>query len=365
VLASQRLYRSSAAFSALAATPTHHVYRALRRPPDLPSTFGALHPRTSGHSPRKKAYSSGQMGTKPMGQSYEPADIADLGELAEQARMLRAALERVRNELAVAAAAEEALVSKLRELGVSVEGIGVGGGTGGTANGENTLAGPFGGAQEETTKTQIDTFEIPGLPKSRRGGGRSGASAGSGVSTAITQQGMLKAAAAGAGLMLGLAVFVLLVINLASSKKDAAPSSTTPSSLSGPTTPARPLDDSRQIPPPPETPPVIATAPPVVASAAPAIVSAVVPAAKPVAANVPEGVSTLTVVCTPRCDSVTSDNNSLGGSPTNIPIAPGTHKLTLSAPNGVKKTLMVNINQGQAREVRVSMEQGSPHDYGF
>jgi hypothetical protein len=316
------------------------------------------------------------MGKEPMHQSHHPSDppdLADLSDLAEQARLLRAALERVRNELAVAAAAEEALVLKLKELGVSVEGIGAPGGGTTTASGlGDTLSGAFGlgtSPGEETTKTQIDTFGIAGLPKSRRG-----RSLGGGGGMSSSQQGMLKAAAAGAGLMLGLALFVLLVINLASSKRDPASSAmtnanaATTSSGSGPTTPPRPLDDSRQIPPPPPAPNSEPPTPPAVASAAPAIVSAVVPApaTKPGAAtNLPEGTSTLTVVCTPRCDSVTSDNNPLGGSPTNVPIAPGTHKLTLSAPNGVKKTLMVNINQGQAREVRLSMEPGTPHDYGF
>src|SRR5688572_16263925 len=60
------------------------------------------------------------MGKEPMHQSHhrsDPPDLADLSDLAEQARLLRAALERVRNELAVAAAAEEALVLKLKELG--------------------------------------------------------------------------------------------------------------------------------------------------------------------------------------------------------------------------------------------------------
>jgi len=50
---------------------------------------------------------------------------------------------------------------------------------------------------------------------------------------------------------------------------------------------------------------------------------------------------------------------------TNISVPAGTHKLALSAPNGVKKTLLVNVVAGQTKEVKVAMDREGPRDYGF
>jgi hypothetical protein len=98
---------------------------------------------------------------------------------------------------------------------------------------------------------------------------------------------------------------------------------------------------------------------------APAVAPSALP---PVAAGeaAPSGTGALTIICTPKCDSIV-DNN-VPFSSTNVMAAAasaGPHKLVLSAPNGVKKTVQVNIVAGQTREVRVSMDRNGPRDYGF
>jgi hypothetical protein len=74
----------------------------------------------------------------------------------------------------------------------------------------------------------------------------------------------------------------------------------------------------------------------------------------------------MTIVCSPKCDSIVDNNVPLAvNSVVNLPVASGSHRLVLSAPNGVKKTMLVNVMPGQTREVRVSMENAGPRDYGF
>ncbi|MBS2017573.1 MAG: hypothetical protein JST00_32130 [Deltaproteobacteria bacterium] len=76
------------------------------------------------------------------------------------------------------------------------------------------------------------------------------------------------------------------------------------------------------------------------------------PAASPM-----QGRATITIVCSPKCDSV-ADNGVLLG-PSNIlnrPVLAGRHVLELSAPNGVRKTVTTDVTPDSAKEIRVSME---------
>jgi hypothetical protein len=41
----------------------------------------------------------------------------------------------------------------------------------------------------------------------------------------------------------------------------------------------------------------------------------------------------------------------------NRPVSSGRHVLSLSAPNGVKKTMQVEVAPGETREVRISMDK--------
>lgn len=66
---------------------------------------------------------------------------------------------------------------------------------------------------------------------------------------------------------------------------------------------------------------------------------------------------TLSVVCLPKCDHVLDNVVDLGtGDVVQRPVAPGMHSLTLSAPNGVKKTLAVEVLADQLRAVRITMD---------
>ena len=66
----------------------------------------------------------------------------------------------------------------------------------------------------------------------------------------------------------------------------------------------------------------------------------------------------LTVVCVPKCDQIIDNGNPLGpGNIFNRPVSAGRHTLTLSAPNGVKKSVTVEITPDQAKEVRLMMDK--------
>lgn len=80
------------------------------------------------------------------------------------------------------------------------------------------------------------------------------------------------------------------------------------------------------------------------------------PAPPPVARKAPSGPGALTVVCIPKCDEIIDNGTSLGpGHIFNRSVPSGRHTLVLSAPNGVKKTLTVEVVPNQTREVRISM----------
>ncbi len=86
-----------------------------------------------------------------------------------------------------------------------------------------------------------------------------------------------------------------------------------------------------------------------------------VPVPAPAPAPVPKksnALGALTVVCIPKCDQIIDNGTSLGpGHIFNRPVPSGRHALVLSAPNGVKKTLQVEVIPEQTKEVRISMDK--------
>jgi hypothetical protein len=105
------------------------------------------------------------------------------------------------------------------------------------------------------------------------------------------------------------------------------------------TTPPDPLTPVPLPRPPPPREPKVATAPPPLPS---------------------EGTGAITVVCIPKCDSTIDNGVPLGpGHIFNRPVAAGRHTLVLTAPNGVKKVVPVEVFPGVTREVRMSMESSS------
>ncbi|MCW5833961.1 MAG: hypothetical protein KIS78_16295 [Labilithrix sp.] len=60
----------------------------------------------------------------------------------------------------------------------------------------------------------------------------------------------------------------------------------------------------------------------------------------------------------PKCDQIIDNGTPLGpGHIFNRPVPSGRHALVLSAPNGVKKTLQVEVVPEQTKEVRISMDK--------
>lgn len=71
-----------------------------------------------------------------------------------------------------------------------------------------------------------------------------------------------------------------------------------------------------------------------------------------------EALGALTIVCIPKCDQIVDNGTPLGpGHIFNRPAASGSHTLVLSAPNGVKKTLQVEVVPAKTKEVRISMDR--------
>jgi serine/threonine protein kinase len=132
---------------------------------------------------------------------------------------------------------------------------------------------------------------------------------------------------------------------------DTAPSAPTATATAAPTATATPTAT--------EAPAATATA-----TAAP--VATHVPTARPTPQPVPVPVAkpksdklgAITVVCMPKCDQIVDNGTPLGpGHIFNRPVPSGRHTLGLSAPNGVKKNLVVEVAPEQTREVRISMDR--------
>ncbi|MBX3233274.1 MAG: hypothetical protein KF837_38475, partial [Labilithrix sp.] len=73
----------------------------------------------------------------------------------------------------------------------------------------------------------------------------------------------------------------------------------------------------------------------------------------------PGAMGSLTVVCMPaKCDQIIDNGTPLGpGHIFSRPVLAGRHTLQLSAPNGVKKTLVVDVLPEQLKDVRIPMDK--------
>jgi hypothetical protein len=137
----------------------------------------------------------------------------------------------------------------------------------------------------------------------------------------------------------------------------AAPEPATPPAVAppapAPITPAAPTVAAAV--PPPAPAPIAPAATPVRPAAAPQPVPQ--PAAAPTTPKKPSALGAITVVCMPKCDQIIDNGTPLGpGHIFNRPVPSGKHTLGLSAPNGVKKNLVVEVVPEQTREVRISMD---------
>jgi serine/threonine-protein kinase len=159
--------------------------------------------------------------------------------------------------------------------------------------------------------------------------------------------------------------------------------STPPAALTAPPVMTAAADPAPTAPPVATTPPAVAAIAPVpptvtpvaptpAAPAAPAPVAVAVatprptPAPQPVAAAAPPptaakkpaALGAITVVCMPKCDQIIDNGTSLGpGHIFNRPVPAGRHVLQLSAPNGARKNLVVEVAPEQTKEVRMSMDK--------
>jgi hypothetical protein len=265
----------------------------------------------------------------------------ELAELTERAASLRATIARLESELASVNAEQAAIADRLRSFG--------------DADGS------------DEAKTRVE-------PVAASGDRNSPAAA----RTKTKELASLKAAAVGAGLAIGLVIVVLLALDLGTSRREGVAAATGPAASVSPpavSAPATGTSAARdEIPSPPANAPAaevptslpLATATDASASAASASPTDASTTAASASAAQPAAPGAMTIVCSPRCDSVVDNNVPLSaGSLVNVPVASGPHKLVLSAPNGVKKTVLVNVAPGQTREVRVSMEPAPPPDRGF
>jgi hypothetical protein len=103
----------------------------------------------------------------------------------------------------------------------------------------------------------------------------------------------------------------------------------------------------------------VAQPPPVVAPVRPPTPVTVAPVPVAVATSKkPAALGAITVVCMPKCDQIIDNGTSLGpGHIFNRPVPSGRHVLQLSAPNGAKKNLVVEVVPEQTKEVRMSMDK--------
>ncbi|MBX3232918.1 MAG: hypothetical protein KIT84_42150 [Labilithrix sp.] len=228
------------------------------------------------------------------------------GEVMQRVAAMRAAIAKLRTELDALTEAEEQLSEKLRSLGI------------------------------DDAITTVDLPTVAGLPSRRKK--RAAVGAGGELST-------IKAAAAGAGLMLGVALVVLLALNLVTRRSEPAPIASASASAS-------------VAPPAASVVPVAAATTP---SAEPAPSAAPPPSASAEAPPKPE-MGAITVLCTPRCDWITDNGAPLSpGNLVGVPVPVGPHRIEARA-NGVKRSYSVNVAPNQTREVRINLE---PVDRGF
>jgi len=231
-------------------------------------------------------------------------------DLEAELQALRGSIARVKSDLEALAEAENVLSEKLRNLGL------------------------------DESITSVDLPTVAG-PPSRRGSSQSKRPSAPPVAAARAPSWV--PAAVGAGLLLGVAIVVLLALNLQATKRvEAAPA------LAIPTVTA----PSTQWIPPPEPVPSAAPAPPPSSSAEKAD-------------NPEKGMGTLSIICTPRCDSIVDNGTPLSpGNLVALPVAAGPHKVVLTA-GGVKRSFSVKMAPGETKELRADLEKPSAPDRGF
>ncbi len=125
--------------------------------------------------------------------------------------------------------------------------------------------------------------------------------------------------------------------------------------------PPAPPPATTEPPPPQPTPPATTatvaskpTPPPTAAPKPPPPAPTPTTTPKPA----PAALGAITIVCIPKCDQIVDNGTPLGpGHIFNRPVPAGRHVLALSAPNGAKKNLQVEVAEGQTREVRIQMDK--------
>lgn len=230
-----------------------------------------------------------------------------MADLEAELQALRGSIARVKSELEALAEAENVLSEKLRNLGL------------------------------DESITSVDLPTVAGLPSRRRSSSKR-PSAPPQVA-AVRAPGWVPAAV-GAGLLLGVAIVVLLAMNLQATKRvEAAPALAQPAATPTPT---------QWIPPPEPVP----SAPP-----------APVPASS--ADKADKEMGALSIICTPRCDSIVDNGTPLSpGNLVALPVAAGPHKVVLTS-GSVKRSFSVKIAPGEMKELKADLEKPSTPDRGF
>lgn len=229
------------------------------------------------------------------------AGDAEVAELMVRVAAMRAAMGKLRADLDVLVEAEHALGEKLRAMGL------------------------------DDAQTTVDLPTIPGLPSRRKRGSEAPAP------IALSP---MRAAMLGAGLTLGLAFVILLVVNIQISRSMKAAEPAPPPTVTG------------LVVMSPSAPPPIPAPEPIVSAAPSASVDA-----KP-------EMGAITIVCTPRCDSITDNGTPLSpGNLVAVPVPVGPHKIVVAG-NGKQRTFSITIAPGQTRDLHASFESQSV-DRGF
>ena len=156
------------------------------------------------------------------------------------------------------------------------------------------------------------------------------------------------------------------------------PAGSPPSAVTAPPVMTAAAPDPTPTPAPAPTSPAVASptpaiAPPAIAppAAAPVIapvqtqprpiatpVTVAAPPAPAPTVRKPAALGAITVVCMPKCDQIIDNGTPLGpGHIFNRPVPSGRHVLQLSAPNGARKNLVVEVAPEQTKEVRMSMDR--------
>lgn len=233
-----------------------------------------------------------------------------MADIEPELQALRGQIARVKSELEALAEAESVLSEKLRTLGL------------------------------DESITMVDLPTVAGLPSRRK---KRPSSSSSSLPPPKPPGTVWVPAAVGAGLLLGVAIVVLLAMNLQQAKRAESVAVAAPPVTSV-------IVPAPRDPIPPPAP--VETTPPV-------------PVPAPASAEAPKPeMGQLSIVCTPRCDSIFDNGTPLTpGNVVALPVAAGPHKVVVTS-GAVKRTMSVTIAPGQQKELRVDLEKGGP-DRGF